>query len=138
MLYSVLSTSSNYESFIIIVIVFIIISSVFNQPTYTRFSVIKSFIHLFLDQPIDWSYKLLILSHNWLEQMVHFMSSFDHVQLSFWRGALYRHQNDPPRRNDTCGHYRNDPQNVGNGLQKLNNNLVRAFYLFILHIFYGV
>ena len=24
------------------------------------------------------------------------------------------------------------------GLQKLDNNLVRAFYLFILHLFYGV
>ena len=24
------------------------------------------------------------------------------------------------------------------GLQKLDNNLVRAFYLFILHLFYGM
>ena len=44
-------------------------------------------------------------------------------------------------RNDTGGHHRNDPRNIGNGIkrtQKLDNNLVRAFYLFILHLFYGV
>ena len=44
-------------------------------------------------------------------------------------------------RNDTGGHHRNDPRIAGmelRGLQKLDNNLVRAFYLFILHLFYGV
>ena len=53
------------------------------------------------------------------------------------------HRNDPHHRNDTGGHHRNDPRNIRNGiklrgLEKLDNNLVRAFYLFILHLFYGV
>ena len=51
------------------------------------------------------------------------------------------HRNDPHHRNDTGGHCRNDPLNMRNGIKrttKLDNNLVRAFYLFILHRFYGV
>ena len=51
------------------------------------------------------------------------------------------HRNDPHHRNDTGGHYRNDPRNIGNGLrglQKLDNNLVRAVLFIILHLFYGV
>ena len=55
--------------------------------------------------------------------------------------SLYRHRNDPHHRNDTGGHCRNDPLNMGmelRGLHKLDNNLVRSFYLFILRRFCGV
>ena len=51
------------------------------------------------------------------------------------------HRKDPHHRNDTGGHHRNDPGISGmelRGLEKLDNNLVRAFYLFTLNLFYGV
>ena len=83
------------------------------------------------------------------------MAYFDHsTWLKHQGGGGYRHRNDPhhrndlphrndpnQHRNDTGGHHQNDPRNIGNGirgLQKLDNNLVGAFYLFILHLFYGV
>lgn len=50
---------------------------------------------------------------------------------------MYRHRNDPHHRNDTYGNYRNDPRNLGNGLQKLNNNLVR-FFIYLYCIFFTV
>ena len=52
-----------------------------------------------------------------------------------------RHRNDPHHQNDTGGHHRNDPGISGmelRGLQKLDNNLERTFYLFLLYLFYGV
>ena len=51
------------------------------------------------------------------------------------------HRNDPHHRNDTGVATEMIPGKSGmelRGLQKLDNNLVRAFYLFTLHLFYGV
>ena len=53
----------------------------------------------------------------------------------------YRHRNDPHHRMIPAVTTEMIPGISGmelRGLQKLDNNLVRAFYLFILPLFYGV